>query len=158
MERAAFERFQAERRRHFPAERNHIPAHVTLFHALPPSAAADVVARCRMIARGTAPIAAEASGLFSLGGGVAYRIHAPELERLRDELAQAWWTLLSAQDRGRIRPHVTIQNKAEPDAARALLDTLRATFAPIRFAFTGLELWRYMGGPWHPAGAFRFSG
>ena len=158
IERAAAERFEAERRRYYPPDRNLVRAHVTLFHALPPSSAADVTARCRMIARGTAPIAAEATGLFSLGRGVAYRIHAPELERLRAELADAWWTLLSAQDQARIRPHVTIQNKAEPAAAKALLASLQPAFAPIRFAFVGLELWRYVGGPWDPAGAFRFAG
>ena len=26
------------RRRHYPAERNRVPAHLTIFHALPPSA------------------------------------------------------------------------------------------------------------------------
>ena len=28
--------------RHYPAERNQVPAHLTMFHALPPSAEAEV--------------------------------------------------------------------------------------------------------------------
>ncbi len=30
------------RRRHYPAERNQVPAHLTMFHALPPSAEGEV--------------------------------------------------------------------------------------------------------------------
>ena len=33
------------RRRHFPPERNQLPAHLTMFHALPPSAEGEVRAR-----------------------------------------------------------------------------------------------------------------
>ena len=131
-------------------------AHLTLFHALPPSQLDDIIARCRLLTRGESPIAAEAIGLINLGKGVAYRIHAPALDRLREDLAQAWLPLLSAQDRSGFRAHITIQNKAEPLTARALLAALTACFTPVRFTITGLDLWRYLGGPWEAAGAFRF--
>ncbi len=109
-----------------------------------------------MMARGQSPIAAQATGLMNLGRGVAYRLHAPELDRLRAELADAWLPLLSAQDRGGYRARITIQNKAEPAQAKALLTALAATFEPIRFTIGGLELWRYLGGPWSAAGRFAF--
>ena len=35
LDEVAQERFDALRRAHFPADRNHLQAHVTLFHALP---------------------------------------------------------------------------------------------------------------------------
>ncbi len=152
----AFAFFDTMRRRHFPPERNQLSAHLTLFHALPPSQYEDIVSRCRMVTRGERAIEAEATGLFNLGKGVAYRVHAPALERLRAGLAEAWLPLLSAQDRGGFAAHVTIQNKVEPEAAKALLADLRATFAPVRFTIPGLALWRYIGGPWEAAASFAF--
>ena len=154
----AFERFQTLRRAHFPPERNLVPAHLTLFHALPPSQAADIAERCRMLTRGDPPIAARATGLFNLGKGVAYRIEAPGLATLRAELAEAWLPLLTQQDRAGFHPHVTIMNKAEPAAAKTLLEAMRATFAPFAFTIAGLDLWRYRGGPWEVAGSWRFRG
>jgi len=153
-----FERFQALRRAHFPPERNQVPAHLTLFHALPASEAASVAERCRLVTRGEPPIEARATGLFNLGKGVAYRIEAPALARLRAELADAWTPLLTSQDRAGFHPHVTIMNKAEPTAAKALLAAMQPLFTPWTFTLIGLDLWRYLGGPWEAAGSFRFRG
>ena len=158
LDRQAFAFFDAQRRRYFPPERNQLAAHLTLFHALPPSQHADIAARCKLLTRGEPPIAAEATGLINLGKGVAYRIHAPALVTLRAALADAWLPLLSAQDRGGFAAHITIQNKAEPAAAKALLTALQATFTPIRFTLPGLDLWHYLGGPWEGAGSFRLRG
>lgn len=152
----SFERFQALRRTHFPPERNIVPAHLTLFHALPASEATSVAERCRLVTRGEPPIEARVTGLFNLGKGVAYRIEAPALTWLRAELADAWAPLLTAQDRAGFHPHVTIMNKAEPAAAKALLAAMQPLFAAWTFTLIGLDLWRYFGGPWAAAGAFRF--
>ena len=152
----SFERFQTLRRAHFPPERNIVPAHLTLFHALPASEAASVANRCRLVTRGEPPIETRVTGLFNLGKGVAYRIEAPALARLRAELADAWTPLLTQQDRAGFHPHVTIMNKAEPDAAKALLAQMQPGFTPWSFNLIGLDLWRYLGGPWEAAGAFRF--
>ena len=154
---AAFERFQAMRRAHFPPERNLVPAHLTLFHALPPSQAADIAGRCRLLTRGNPPLPARATGVFNLGKGVAYRIESPELLELRAGLAEAWAPLLTQQDR-HFAPHVTIMNKAEPTAAKALLAAMQPLFVPFAFVLTGLDLWHYRGGPWEAAGAWRFRG
>lgn len=156
LDRAAFARLDTLRRTHFPPERNQVPAHVTLFHQLPPSALGDVLLRLKLIARGHRAIPGKVAAPFSLGNGVALRIDAPDLDRLRDELADAWVPLLTAQDRGRPQLHVTIMNKAEPSAARALLDRMRAGFVPWPLSFTGVDVWRYRGGPWEVAGHVRF--
>ena len=155
-DKTTFERLQTERRTHFPATQNKVPAHLTLFHALPASEAASVADRCRMVTRGEPAIQARATGLFNLGKGVAYRIDAPALVRLRAELADAWMPLLTSQDRAGFHPHVTIMNKAEPASAKLLLAALQAGFQPWSFTLIGLDLWRYLGGPWEAAGAFRF--
>src|SRR5437763_1506429 len=72
------------RRANYPAERNHVPAHLTIFHALPPSSEAEVRARLAGGARAPPP-SATIAGLMDLGGGVAFRVVSPELDRLREE-------------------------------------------------------------------------
>ena len=142
--------FQHLRDRHFPPERNLVPAHVSLFHALPGDARADIVDRLQALRdRGLAerpPV--RVSGPFPLGRGVAFRLQAPALETLRDALARDFSDWLTPQDRQRYRPHVTIQNKVEPALAKALLSRLARGFVPFDTEGVALRLWRYMDGPW----------
>ena len=145
------------RRRHYPADRNRVPAHLTMFHALPPSAEPEV-RRSLSRAAAAAPPDAVLSGVMDLDSGVALRVHSPGLEQIREELAAEFTGLLTAQDSGRWAPHVTIQNKAEPRAARALLREMRAAFEPRRLGIAGLALVRYVEGPWQPLGSWSFRG
>ena len=147
-----------QRRRYFPPERNQLPAHLTMFHALPPSAEAEassVVAR--LAALEPAPRAVVA-GLMNLGGGVAYRIVSSDLDRIRGDLAGAFHGLLGAQDAGGWRPHVTIQNKVAAKIAHALLAELEGDFAPRPLSVRGLGLHRYLGGPWEQITVYPFRG
>ena len=59
------------RRAHYPPERNQVPAHLTLFHALPPSLAAEAKAQLAAHARGIPP-RANITGLMDLGGGSTF--------------------------------------------------------------------------------------
>ncbi|QJY47432.1 2'-5' RNA ligase family protein [Pseudonocardia broussonetiae] len=152
---ASQERFDALRRAHFPSGRNHLAAHVTLFHALPAVHADDVRADLAE-ATGRAPFAVEVAGLRSLGRGVAYVLRSPELDALRAALAGRWRPWLTPQDAQRFSAHVTVQNKVAPDAARALLDALTAEFVPGTARAEGLDLWRYAGGPWEFDGGYGF--
>ncbi len=93
---------------------------------------------------------------MDLDSGVALRVHSPELEHLRDELAEDYHGLLTSQDAGRWTPHVTIQNKVEPRVARALLRELRDQLDPRSLAIRGLELVRYVEGDWNPLGEWSF--
>lgn len=95
---------------------------------------------------------------MNLGGGVAYRISSQELDAVRRELAETFHGLLSAQDAGGWRPHVTIQNKVTPKVARDLLDTLAADFRPRALRISGLGLHRYLGGPWEKLAIYKFRG
>ena len=95
---------------------------------------------------------------MNLGGGVAYRVVSPDLDRVRAELAADFHGLLSAQDAGGWRPHVTIQNKVPTKVARALLDELERDFRPRSLGITGLALYRYMDGPWETLIVFPFRG
>lgn len=157
MEARAQHFFQSLRDRHFPRERNIVPAHITLFHHLPGTEGSAILERLKMIARGTHPLAVEVAGLRSLGGGVAYDLRSLELHSLRDELAHAWNTLLIPQDRQGFRPHVTIQNKVEGPTAKRLLAELSQDFRPWSFAIEGFQLWRYLDGPWELISETRFK-
>lgn len=150
--------FEAERRRHFPPERNMVPAHVTLFHALPGEREDAIRQDIAAVASGEPPFAVQATGLRFLGKGVAYRLEAEAFETLRRRLGRLWVEDLTPQDRQTIAPHVTIQNKVEPARARALFAALSAGFEPFTAQAEGLLLWRYDGGPWSPRGSFPFTG
>lgn len=151
-------RADALRRAHFPPERNHLSAHVTLFHALPPSSEGEVRRLLARLAAETPPPPAQLGGIMDLGGGTALRIEAPAMIALRAEIAAHFHGLLSAQDNQRPRLHVTIQNKVARAEARALQSALSATFRAETFAFAALSLHRYRGGPWEPAGRWPFRG
>lgn len=154
---ADFAWLDGERRAYFPPERNQLAAHLTMFHALPPSAEAEARHELARHAAGPAP-QAMITGLMNLGGGVAYRLVSDDLEAVRRNIANHFHGMLSAQDGQGWRPHVTIMNKAKPAAARALLAELEREFRPRPLAIVGLALNRYLGGPWEKLGAWRFRG
>jgi 2'-5' RNA ligase len=143
---AAQARLDADRRRYFPPERNIVPAHLTLFHQLP-----DIEATHTTLARLALEQPAFSlliTGLLPLGRGVAYAIESPSLHQLREEMAAAFAPHLIAQDRQPFRPHVVIQNKTSPDHARATSAEIGSAFIPFSAQALGLDLWRYMEGPW----------
>jgi len=146
-----------QRRRHFPPERNQLSAHLTMFHALPPSAEDEARGELKRHAGQAAP-RAEVAGLMNLGRGVAYRIVSDELEEVRGALANHFHGSLTSQDGQGWRPHVTIMNKAEPRAARELLAELQRSFTPRPLKIAGLALHRYLGGPWERLGSWTFRG
>jgi hypothetical protein len=145
------------RRAHYPAERNRLPAHLTMFRALPPSAEGEVRGTLSRVGSEPSP-RASIEGLMDLGGGVALRVVSPDLDRVRSDLAEAFHGLLSAQDSGGWRPHVTIQNKVAPKEARALIAVLSGDFRPRPLAIAGLGLHRYVGGPWETLAIYAFRG
>lgn len=147
----------ALRRRHFPPERNQLPAHLTMFHALPPSAEGQMRRLLGRHSTASAPRATLA-GLMNLGSGVAFRIVSDDLEAIRADLAEQCHGLLSAQDAAGWRPHVTIQNKVKPSVARALLSELEKDFRPRPLGIGGLALHRYLGGPWEAVARYPFRG
>lgn len=143
---SAQERLDALRRAHFPPERNVVPAHVSLFHALPGERVDVLLADAERL--GGQPFRVEVTGVRSLGRGCALVLQSPELVALRARLAAAWEPWLTPQDRQRYVGHVTVQNKVDPAVARALLERLSASFVPWSMTGTGLLVWRYLGGPW----------
>lgn len=150
--------FSALRAAHFPPERNHLAAHVTLFHQLPPSCLDELVGLIRAIAADVVPPDATLRDVYSLGEGVAFRIHSPDLLAIRERIADHFFGALTAQDQGTPRLHITVQNKVAPAEARALLAELSRDFRPRPLSIIGLAAHRYRGGPWETAFAANFRG
>ena len=149
--------FDRLRREHFPPERNQLSAHLTMFHHLQPSLAPELKQRLAAATRRTRAPDARVAGLVSLGRGVAYRIDSPGLAAIRGELADAFSGTLLPQDQQGWRAHVTVQNKVEPAAAKALLAELSAGFVARPVAIAGLAAWWYRGGPWEPLSRHMFA-
>ncbi|WP_258319872.1 2'-5' RNA ligase family protein [Qipengyuania flava] len=151
-------RFTALRTAHFPPERNYLEAHVTLFHALPAMCEGEALTHLKRLATEFAPVAGQVEGLMPLGGGTAIKLHSPDMLALRSMIAEHFRGMLTQQDQHIPRLHVTIQNKVTGKEAKALQAALAGTIAPQAFAFRGIELFRYRGGPWEPVKAFAFRG
>lgn len=145
------------RRGHYPAEYNRVPAHLTMFQGLPPSAVEEVKHQLALHSAGPPPRAVIA-GLMNLSTGVAFRVVSDELDAIRESIAEHFHGLLSAPDAAGWRPHITIQNKVTPKHAKALLVELERDFRQRPLGIAGLSVHRYRGGPWEMVGNYAFRG
>lgn len=146
------------RTEHFPPERNHLHAHVTLFHAFAPSLLEELKGYLPQVAREFAAPQAQITGLMNLGKGTAIRLHSPGILAIRATIAEHFHGALTDQDLHEPRPHITIQNKVTKEDARALQTELAPQIEDRSFAFPGLELHLYQGGPWEFVKGFAFRG
>lgn len=151
-------RADALRRAHYPAERNHVPAHVTLLRALPPFVEDEARNLLAAVASELPPPMARITGIMDLGTGTAIAIESNAMLELRAMVAAHFHGMLTLQDEGTPRLHVTVQNKVLRSEAKALQALLTPALGPERFAFAGLALHRYLDGPWEPSGRWSFRG
>ncbi|TLV03506.1 2'-5' RNA ligase family protein [Dyadobacter luticola] len=138
--------FNELRRRHFPPGRNYLNAHLTLFHALPDEP--WIFEELAEIVKDQMSFEVTAQHIVSLGNGTAFKIISPELPALHQTLRNRWFDHLTPQDRQKRNFHITIQNKVESQEAKKLQAELSPSFEPFSFQLTGIQLWRYHGGPW----------
>lgn len=157
MDERSFAYFDELRRRHFPPERNFLSAHITLFHHLPGGEIDEIAAHLKEITRRTGALDLEFAGWRSLGRGVAMNVSSPGLAAVREEIGRRWADVLTPQDKQPFRPHITIQNKVEPSVAKRLLTSLEGEPLPETGSAMGLDLWKYLGGPWKEVASFPFS-
>ena len=146
------------RRAHFPAERNFVDAHITLFHHLPPSHLPEIKSRLAALVQDYPAPVAHIRDVMLLGKGVAFRVDSPELLSLRAALADSFRGLLIPQDQAQPRLHITVQNKVEPPVAKALHAHLLDSFRPRPLTISGLSAHCYRGGPWEHIGRWSFRG
>lgn len=145
------------RQTHYPAERNRVAAHVTLFRALPPSCEAELRDALASTAQNP-PVPARLVRPIPLGQGSAIEIVSDEMQGLRAALVERFQGLLTPQDLAEPRLHVTVQNKVSPREARMLQVKLASTFQPRDFRFAGLAMHRYRDGPWEFVKRWSFRG
>jgi 2'-5' RNA ligase len=139
--------FNRLRKQHFPAGRNYINAHLTIFHKLPPDESI-ITNDIDKTAAQTAPFDMQVAGVVSIGNGVAYKIESEVLKRLHKALQSGWKQWLTQQDMQGLWPHITVQNKVEPDEALRLKEMLLGEFEPFTVKALGFKVWKYLGGPW----------
>lgn len=156
LEESAFSFLNALRKIYFPAERNHLDAHLTLFHLLPHAPA--IVERVEALSRQLPPLELQVTEPYSLGNGVAYRMVSTPLGQMHAALQREWDHFLIPQDRQKLRPHVTVQNKVPSEDAKQLLLFLKENFGPFTTTGISLQLWEYHGGPWKALHAFPLTG
>ncbi|MDY7096913.1 MAG: 2'-5' RNA ligase family protein [Pseudomonadota bacterium] len=153
---------EALRRAHYPAERNHLHAHVTLFHSFAPSLLEELRDYIPQVAAEFSPPQASVSGVMDLGTGTAIALMSEQLLELRAMIADHFHGSLTDQDLYEPRPHITIQNKVTKRVARELQAELaheitrKAESGP--FEFPALELHLYKDGPWELVKRTAFRG
>lgn len=149
--------FDALRQQYFPPERNFLAAHITLFHHLPDAEISRVSGDLKNISAEFESFEMSFPTLRFLGKGTAAEIESAELIKIRATLAGQWNEWLTAQDKQKFKPHITIQNKVAPDEARRLYETLKANWNLRTGVAVGLQLWHYIGGPWELVREFPFT-
>lgn len=146
------------RRAHYPPERNWLKAHVTLFHSFAPSLKEELPRYLSAMAAEYAPPTAEVTGLMDLGGGTAIAVRSSGLLAVRQRIAEHFWDMLTRQDKGGKRLHITIQNKLERRDASALQRSLEPVLPHPHFRFTGLGLYIYRNPHWEAVSTWKFRG
>ncbi len=139
----------ALRRAHYPPERNRLRAHVTLFHALPPSVEDEIVQVMNGLAGNPAP-EAFTRGLLRLEQGTAIRIESRGMVEMHGVMAERMHGLLPRQDTRSLQLHVTVQNKVSQREAQSLQRELAVTLQPRSFRFRGFGLYAWEAGLWRP--------
>ena len=95
---------------------------------------------------------------MDLGRGTAIALDSSGLVAVHDELGERLEGLIQQKDRRPLRPHVTVQNKVAPAAARVLQAELAIDLPVLRFRFRGLALSQWRGELWRMAQLYPFRG
>ena len=142
----AEEFFTKLRDEHFPAAINYLKAHLTLFHNLPEE---DYIYQTlEALCKQQTSFQLAVPELRSSGNGVVFRIESELLKQLHAQLQTRFKEVLIPQDRQRLWPHITIQNKVPAQQAHELLNTLNKDFKPFSIEAQGFVVWEYLNGPW----------
>jgi hypothetical protein len=146
------------RRAHYPAHRNKLEAHVTLFHSFAPSLREELRRLLSQVAGEHAAPAASLNGIMNLDSGTALSIESPGLLAIRERIAEHFHGALTAQDTHAPRLHITIQNKVSRQEAAKLQNDLALWLHPRKFTFRGLGLHLYREAYWEALGRWSFRG
>jgi 2'-5' RNA ligase len=147
LDETTFALFNTLRQKYFPPERNFLSAHLTLFHHLP-AGESSIRKDLQQWSETTSSLNMQVTEVKSIGKGVAYKFDSPPLVQLHKRMQEKWQHWLTPQDKQKLWPHVTVQNKVSPAEAKETLQVLQSSFQPFTATGTGFGLWSYEGGPW----------
>lgn len=156
LDKNSFSFFNALRTKYFPPAVNYLSAHLTLFHHLPLNEQ-KIKDDLQQWSKTREPLLLTVANVVSIGKGVAYKMESAELLQLHKMMQEAWQEWLTPQDRQKLWPHLTVQNKVPPTVAKETLNVLRQNFQPFTAKGLGFALWVYEGGPWRHAADYRFA-
>ncbi len=146
--------FNEQRKKYFPAHCNYVEAHVTLFHKLPSNNSEIEKVLEKFSTR----------KIFNISGcdivlqktAVAYEIASEDLLLLHKEMQDDLQPYLIRNDRKKLWPHITIQNKVTAYKAFKTHAALLSTFKPRYATAIGFSCWYYVKGYWEKKGDFLF--
>jgi 2'-5' RNA ligase len=138
--------FDNLREKHFPTEINYLKAHLTLFHNLPQEHL--IYKTLEEMCKGHAQFDLQVTGIVSIGNGVAFKIESQELQKIHATLQKDFDSCTIPQDRQKLWPHITVQNKVSVEQVKVLKALLEQDFKPMTIQAKGFVLWEYLHGPW----------
>lgn len=150
----ATELFNRLRRQYYPAHANEVDAHLSLFYRLPADEPGIMATLDTMAAQ--APFVMQVNEVQRYANGIAYTLVSDELQALHASLQAQWEQWLIPRDRQPLRPHITIMNQVTAFKAQQAHEALKAAFLPFEVTATGVQLWRYLKGPWKLQGTYPF--
>ena len=103
------------------------------------------------------PLELNISAVKNIGAGVAFEIKSPALSQLHKALQQKFNPFLISQDRNKLWPHITIQNKVTAYKAAQTAELLGKDFEPFSVKGIGIGSWLYKGGPWEKQEEYLFD-
>jgi 2'-5' RNA ligase len=152
------------RKQHFPAEASQLNAHVTLFHAIPPSSKAALVQALTDDHLPNQPLSLSVSDLRmnKRGDIILLSLHCPALKKLVTALQKSLGDVLSTQDAQPFRDaHVTLCNKRSAEDTQARFPAIQHALQDAGIVpgtsvnASALDLWAYRGrAPWKHLQAF----
>lgn len=146
--------FTELRSKYFPKHCNYLDAHITLFHRLPDD---ERIENILQQFTDRQEIELEIAAVKNIGNGVAFTIQSAALQALHMELQKSFSEWLIPQDRNKLWPHVTIQNKVTAYKAKQTADFLQQDFRPFIIKTIGISSWIYLGGPWEKKATYLFQ-
>lgn len=160
------EKMTSMRQRYFPKHLNKLPAHLTLFHALPESRLeSDVLPALKTVTEQTASFPITAGAPFMMPKGIGIAIPklkgGQEARSIHEELRKRWSQagFLSVQDSRHGGAHYTIMNKVDdPAEVQKAFDEVKADWTETPGTAIGLALWQYDHGYWKSQRLFSFRG
>ncbi|HEY8956793.1 2'-5' RNA ligase family protein [Chitinophaga sp.] len=151
---AATEFFNRMRQQYYPAHANEVAAHLSLFYRLPADEPGIIASLDAMAAQPSFVL--QVNEVQRYANGIAYTLISGELQALHASLQAQWGQWLIPRDRQPLRPHITIMNQVTAFKAQQAHEALKAVFLPFEVTATGVQLWRYLKGPWKLEGTYHF--